>query len=94
MGFVVVFTGGRTPGFPILSVATFCFGFCAIAWGLCKNKSPKTRVAVNFMMSSWWVIGIKSSTKVADGEKKMKVAWSAANTALLGSGDGISSGIG
>lgn len=45
-------------------------------------------------MSSWWVIGIKSSTKVADGEKKMKVAWSAANTAFLGSGDGISSGNG
>ena len=41
------------------------------------------------MVCNFRVQSIKSSTKVADEEKKMKVAWQAAITAFLGSGDGI-----
>lgn len=44
---------------------------------------------MNLMVCNFRVQSIKSSTKVADEEKKMKVAWQAAITAFLGSGDGI-----
>jgi len=41
-------------------------------------------------MYRWWLLSIKSSTKMADDEKKMKVAREGGITAFLGSGDGIS----
>lgn len=71
-----------------------CFVFCAKTGRLVIDRSVKLRTVRILMVRIFWVGSIKSSTKVEDGEKKMKVAWRVAITAFLGSGDGISRRIG